>query len=281
MLTLQTAAELSAHIKKYKQSGLTVGFVPTMGYLHAGHLSLVQAAKAQCAVTVVSIFVNPKQFGPQEDLARYPRDLERDTALLADAGADILFVPSVEEIYPSDNSLRTLKADGQLAGAACGLSRPGHFDGVVTVVARLFDLVKPDRAFFGQKDYQQLRIIQKMTAAENYPVEIVDCPLLRESDGLAMSSRNKYLTPTQRLQVPVLYNSLCEAGRLLRLGVPLSAAESAMRAIISAAADIKLEYVEFLRRADLSKLQDYAPDNTVILLAAQIGSTRLIDNLEV
>lgn len=278
MLTVRTIAELSAQIQKYKFSGLTIGFVPTMGYLHAGHISLVQAAKKQCAVTIVSIFVNPKQFGPGEDFSRYPRDLEHDTALLTKAGADILFVPSAEEIYTP--AVRELKADTQLANIACGLARPGHFDGVVTVVARLFDLVQPDKAFFGQKDYQQLKIIQKMTEAENYPVEIIGCPLVREPDGLAMSSRNKYLTPKQRQIAPVLYRALTAAAKALQSGKNLTDARQFALNILENTPEIKIDYLEFLDRKNLTGLTEYIPNGTVILVAVYLGSTRLIDNLE-
>jgi pantoate--beta-alanine ligase len=281
MLVLKTAAEITQKITELKKNGQTVGLVPTMGYLHAGHLSLVQRAKLECSAAAVSIFVNPKQFGPNEDFAQYPRDLARDKKMLENGGADILFAPDAAEVYPPDDPVRQLRADEGLSGAACGLSRPGHFDGVVTVVARLFDLVQPDKAFFGQKDYQQLRIIQKMAEVEKYPVEIIGCPLVREPDGLALSSRNKYLTPEQRQNALLLPRSLTEAAGVLRGGGTLAAAQMYIQDVYTNRPDVKLDYAEFLRRSDLTPLREYEPDNTVILLAAYIGNTRLIDNLEV
>jgi len=278
MLTLKTGAEISQKIMELKQLGRTIGFVPTMGYLHAGHLALLARAKAECAVTVVSIFVNPKQFGPNEDFAKYPRDMARDRDLLNSAGADILYAPDTQEIYPPDNSVRTLRADEKLSDVACGLSRPGHFDGVVTVVARLLDLVKPDRAYFGRKDYQQLRVIEQMVRTEKYPVQIIACPIVREPDGLALSSRNKYLTAEQRMQALALNRSLQKAAELLRSGQTLSAAKTAMLEILAA---VRTDYIEFLDRQTLTRLNTYQPGNTVILLAAHIGATRLIDNIEV
>ncbi|MDR2431135.1 MAG: pantoate--beta-alanine ligase [Candidatus Margulisbacteria bacterium] len=281
MLTLTAADQLAVKIAGLKKSGKTVGFVPTMGCLHAGHLALVKQAGAACDVTVVSIFVNPKQFAPGEDYARYPRDLERDAALLSAARADILFAPDVPEIYPPDNSARLLRADAGLSGIACGLSRPGHFDGVVTVVARLFDLVQPDKAFFGQKDYQQLRIIQKMTAVEKYPIEIIACPIVRESAGLAMSSRNKYLAPAQRKNALALSRGLQEAAKLLRSGSALSAAKAALKNLLENTPETRVDYAEILDRKNLTRLTEYKPGGSVILLAAYVGGARLIDNIEI
>ena len=276
MLTVTSAAELARQIAKLKKAGKTIGFVPTMGYLHDGHLALVRKAKTECAAVVVSIFVNPRQFGPNEDFAEYPRDLARDENLLRSAQTDILFAPSVEEIYPP--AVRTLRAAVGLSSVACGLSRPGHFDGVVTVVARLFDLVKPDKAYFGQKDYQQLRIIQKMTETEKYPVEIIACPIVREADGLALSSRNKYLTDEQRAQSLALSRALRAAAELLKRDGTLAEARVAMLEILR---DVKIDYIEFLARHNLERLTEYRPSETVILLAAELGGTRLIDNIEV
>ncbi|MDR1997011.1 MAG: pantoate--beta-alanine ligase [Candidatus Margulisbacteria bacterium] len=281
MLCLQTAAELAQKIEEYKQAGLTIGFVPTMGYLHDGHLALVSQSRQNCDVTVVSIFINPAQFGPNEDFAQYPRDLARDKVLLERAGADILFAPDTAEIYPPDNSVRQLRADARLSAVACGLTRPGHFDGVVTVVARLFDLARPDKAFFGRKDYQQLRIIQKMAEQEKYPVQISGCPVVREPDGLALSSRNKYLSAGQRKNALALSRSLTEAARLLRGGQAIAAARLCMQNILENTPEVKIDYLEFLRRPDLSRLTDYEPGNTVILGAVYVGATRLIDNIEV
>jgi pantoate--beta-alanine ligase len=251
-----------------------------MGCLHAGHLALVEQARAACAVVVVSIFVNPKQFGPQEDFARYPRDLPRDAELLSAARADILFAPDVDEMYPPDKPVRQLRADESLCRVACGLMRPGHFDGVVTVVARLFDLARPDKAFFGRKDYQQLRVVQKMAETEKYPVEIIACPIVREPDGLALSSRNKYLSPEQRRRAPVLQLALKLGAELLRQGKNLDEVKLAVWRTLQAAPETLVNYIEILRRDDLSALDKYLPGRTVILIAAYIGGTRLIDNIE-
>jgi pantoate--beta-alanine ligase len=280
MLIVKTAAEIAVQIFELKKNGQTIGFVPTMGYLHEGHLSLVKEAKSTCDTVVVSIFVNPKQFGPHEDYAKYPRDLTRDEELLSAARADILFAPAVDEVYPPDDTVRQLRADAKLSAVACGVSRPGHFDGVVTVVARLFDLVRPDKAFFGLKDYQQLRIVQKMVETEKYPVEIIACPIMREPDGLALSSRNKYLSPEQRQRAPVLYLSLNLGAGLLRQGKSLAEVKLAIWQTLQAAPETLVNYIEILHRADLSALHEYLPGQTVILLAAYLGATRLIDNIE-
>ncbi|MDR2428963.1 MAG: pantoate--beta-alanine ligase, partial [Candidatus Margulisbacteria bacterium] len=268
MLVVKTAAEIAAKISELKKDGQSIGFVPTMGCLHAGHLALVEQAKAACDITVVSIFINPKQFAPHEDYARYPRDLPRDEKLLSAARADILFAPSVDEVYPPDKPARQLRADEKLSAVACGVSRPGHFDGVVTVVARLFDLARPDKAFFGKKDYQQWRIIQKMVETENYPVEIAACPIVREPDGLAMSSRNKYLSPEQRRRAPVLRLSLELGAELLRQGKSLDEVRLAIWRTLQAAPETSVNYIEILRRDDLSALAEYLPGQTVILIAA-------------
>ncbi|MDR1452958.1 MAG: pantoate--beta-alanine ligase [Candidatus Margulisbacteria bacterium] len=280
MLIVKTAAELTAEISELKKNGQTIGFVPTMGCLHAGHLALVEQAKTRCGAVVVSIFVNPKQFSPGEDYAQYPRDLTRDEELLSAARADILFAPDVDTIYPPDKPARLRRADESLCRAACGVARPGHFDGVVTVVARLFDLVRPDKAFFGLKDYQQLRVVQKMTETEKYPVEIVACPIVREPDGLALSSRNSYLSPEQRRRAPALYFSLKFGAELLRQGKSLDEVKLAVWRTLQAAPGILVNYIEILRRDDLSTLAEYLPGQTVILIAAYVEATRLIDNIE-
>ncbi|GBR76593.1 pantoate--beta-alanine ligase [Candidatus Termititenax persephonae] len=280
MLILKTVAELAPALAEFKKAGQSSGFVPTMGCLHAGHLSLVKQAKAVCDRVVVSIFVNPRQFGPHEDFAQYPRDLAQDAELLSAARVDILFAPETDDIYPPDKPVRQVRADERLTEAACGLFRPGHFDGVTTVVARLFDVVRPDKAFFGKKDYQQLRIIQKMVAAEKYPVEIIACPLVREPDGLAMSSRNKYLTPEQRQSALALHRSLDTGAELLLQGKSLDEVKLAVWQTLRSAPEVLVNYVEILRRDDLSQLGEYLPGRTVMLLAAYVGTTRLIDNLE-
>ena len=208
MRQISTIAEMKAACRQAGRNGKTLGFVPTMGALHEGHLSLTRAAKSRCEVTTVSIFVNPLQFGPTEDLAKYPRTLERDAAMLEDLGVDLLFLPTVEEMYPPD--AKTYVLVDELSGKLDGASRPGHFRGVTTVVNKLFEIVRPDCAFFGQKDAAQVAVLRKMVADLNMDVEIVVCPIVREHDGLAMSSRNVYLTPEQRQQSLVLHRALAE-----------------------------------------------------------------------
>src|SRR5438128_625016 len=206
MLTITTAQQMHDAISAFKKSGRSVGFVPTMGALHEGHLSLVRAAKAQCDVVVVSIFVNPTQFGLHEDLAKYPRPFERDRELLAKEEVEFLFAPSVEEMYPP-GATTFVSVEG-LSELLDGKSRPGHFRGVTTVVAKLFNIVTPDRAYFGQKDAAQVAVIRRMVRDLAYPIEIIACPIVREADGLAMSSRNAYLSTSERKQALVLHRAL-------------------------------------------------------------------------
>lgn len=254
-----------------------VGLVPTMGYLHAGHLSLAQRARVECASVVASIFVNPTQFSPSEDLADYPRDLERDLAHLEAAGVDLVFLPEVIEIYPP--GFETYVLVEKLSQPLEGARRPGHFKGVATVVAKLFNLVQPQRAYFGQKDAQQVRVIQQMVGDLNFPLEVVVCATVREVDGLAMSSRNSYLTPAQRAAAPVLHRSLRamaeayqsgerDAQRLRQLALELLAAEP-------------MALVEYVSITDAQTLTDVARvDGPVLVsMAVRIGRARLIDNL--
>ena len=193
MQVIETVAALRQHLAASRAAGKPIGLVPTMGYLHAGHLSLVDAARRDCDLVVMSIFVNPRQFGPQEDLESYPRDMARDLDLARQAGVDVVFTPGVDEVYPDGYQTEVIVST--LTQPLCGASRPGHFNGVTTVVAKLFNMVGPDRAYFGQKDYQQAAVIQRMVTDLNMPLTIVACPTIREDDGLAMSSRNAYLSP--------------------------------------------------------------------------------------
>lgn len=280
MESIKDPKKLTALILEYKNSGKKVGLVPTMGYLHEGHLSLVKKAKLENDLVIVSIFVNPTQFGPKEDFSKYPRDLERDKNLLLTVNTDIIFNPEVEDMYPKNNPPRSLKAEPRLAQRACGASRPGHFDGVVTVVARLFDITQPDRAYFGLKDYQQFLVIKKMAADEQYPIEIIGCPLIRESDGLAMSSRNSYLSPAERKEALILFQSLQLAKQLTEAGEkdPQKIRERLI-ADISKVPAAKIDYLEILDRENLTPLAAYVSGKTIILLAIFIGKTRLIDNL--
>ncbi len=273
MRTIATFAEMTA--ARDAASG-SVGLVPTMGFLHEGHLSLVRAARAECESVVVSIFVNPAQFGPGEDLARYPRDEERDLALLRDEGVDIVFMPPSEEVYPPGFD-DWVEVTGPIAERLEGEHRPGHFRGVATVVARLFRVVQPDRAYFGEKDAQQLRVIRRMGADLGLPVEVVGLPIVREPDGLAMSSRNVYLSPAERVRALSLSRALAEAEESFRGGERDAAAirEAARRTLD--AAGVEIDYVSVADEGTLEEL--VAIDRSALLLiAARVGKTRLIDN---
>ena len=255
-----------------------VGLVPTMGYLHEGHLSLVQAAKVQCPTVVVSIFVNPTQFGPNEDFEDYPRDEDRDLDLLADAGADIAFIPSVEEVYPPGDSTRVRV--GGLTEVLEGERRPGHFEGVATVVSRLYLMVAPDRAYFGEKDAQQLAVLKRMTADMRFPIEVVGCPTVREPDGLALSSRNIYLTPEERRQAPALHAGLQAAGAAFEEGVrDASALRSRVRDHIAAQPLAEIDYVSLADPETLAELEGLIKPPALLSLAVRFGAARLIDNV--
>jgi len=280
MESIKDPKKLTALILEYKNSGKKVGLVTTMGYLHEGHLSLVKKAKLENDIVVISIFVNPTQFGPKEDFSKYPRDLERDKNLLSTVNTDIIFNPEIEDMYPKNNPPRNLKADPRLAQRACGASRPGHFDGVVTVVARLFDITQPDRAYFGLKDYQQFLVIKKMAADEHYPIEIIGCPLIRESDGLAMSSRNTYLSPAERKSALILFDSLQLAKKMIAgKELDLKKIKEKVIANIKTSPAAKIDYIEILDRETLQPLTEYFPEKAIMLLAVFIGQTRLIDNM--
>lgn len=259
-----------------RQSQGTVGFVPTMGYLHDGHLELVRRARAENSVVVVSIFVNPTQFGPAEDFERYPRDIPRDLALLEREGADIVFIPSAEEIYPAGFS--TWVVVEKVTERLEGKSRPGHFRGVATVVNKLFNIVEPTRAYFGQKDAQQVVVIKRMVSDLNMNVEIVVVPTVRESDGLAMSSRNVYLNPQERQAATVLFRALTLAGRLFGKGErDAEALRSAMVSLIKEEPLAEVDYVSIAHPETLEELSTIEGP-ALVSLAVRIGKTRLIDN---
>ena len=270
---------MKAACRQVTRDGKTLGFVATMGALHEGHLSLVRASKSRCDVTAVSIFVNPLQFGPAEDLDKYPRTLERDTALLEQLGADLLFTPAVEEMYP--RGAQTYVAVEGLSDRLDGASRPGHFRGVATVVAKLFEIIRPDFAFFGQKDAAQVAVLRKLVDDLDMDVEIVVCPIVREKDGLAMSSRNAYLTPEQRQQALVLYRSLLrvqtavdhgerDSVKLIEIGKQVMAEER----------EVRLDYFAIVDSDTLELVADVSR-GALVALAAYVGATRLIDNVMV
>jgi pantoate--beta-alanine ligase len=254
-----------------------IGFVPTMGYLHEGHLRLVRAARRQSDFVVVSIFVNPIQFGPREDFSRYPRDFSRDRRLLQSAGADFIFYPGVKDIYPE--GFATFVDVERLGEGLCGKSRPGHFRGVTTVVAKLFNIVLPDVAVFGAKDAQQAFVIRRMTRDLNFRTRIVILPTAREKDGLAMSSRNVYLTPEQRAEAPVLHRSLVLAKRLIGQGERnATKVKATMRRMILRESSGRIDYVEMVDTDEWSRVGTTRGE-TLIALAVFFGKTRLIDNV--
>lgn len=269
-------SELREIIAAEKNRGRIITFVPTMGFLHQGHLSLIQQAKQKDAFLVVSIFVNPLQFGPNEDLSRYPRDIERDARLLEEAGVDALFHPTVEEMYP--RAMLTFVEVKELDAMLCGATRPGHFRGVATVVSKLFHIVQPDMAFFGQKDYQQYLIIERMVKDLNLPVKICPVPIVREEDGLAMSSRNIFLTSEQRQEALVLSKSL-NAAELSIQGGQRSAREieRQIREQITLESRGIIDYVEVRDAGDLSEVNEIK-QSVLLALAVKFGTTRLIDN---
>ena len=276
MKTVTTIEALKTEIKAAKKSGKTVGLVPTMGFLHEGHLTLAEAARAENDFVVMSIFVNPTQFGPNEDFESYPRDLPRDTALASSVGVDLVFAPSVEEMYPNDGGIRIHA--GKQAKILCGASRPGHFDGVLQVVAKLFNLVEPTRAYFGQKDAQQVAIIATMVRDYNFPLEMRVVPIVREEDGLAKSSRNVYLSEADRQQAPAIQQALQLAKEyFLKNGNVADAIECAS-VHIATHTNGTIDYIELLAYPDLAPV---TAETEQILLAAAIyiGKTRLIDNL--
>ncbi len=264
------AAVRSQHAKR-------LGLVPTMGALHEGHLSLVRAAKAQCDAVAVSIFVNPTQFGPTEDLSKYPRQFDRDCRLLEKEGVDILFAPPVEEIYP-DGVVTWVLVEG-LSEKLDGRSRPGHFRGVTTIVAKLFHILEPEAAFFGQKDAAQLAVIRRMVQELNFRVEIVACPIVREPDGLAMSSRNAYLNPEERGRALVLQRSLQRAQQEFQAGERMAAKLiSAAKDVLAREPHVALDYLEIVDPDTLDPVERIS-QTTLVAVAAYIGSTRLIDNI--
>ena len=272
-----TIAETRAACRAARASGRRLGLVPTMGALHEGHLSLVRAAKAMCDAVAVSIFVNPAQFGPNEDLSRYPRPFERDCQLLEKEGIDILFAPRVEEIYPP-GAVSWVLVEG-LSEKLDGGSRPGHFRGVTTIVAKLFHIVEPDVAFFGQKDAAQLAVIRRMVADLNFPVQIVACPIVREPDGLAMSSRNAYLNRDERVRARVLQRALQETREQFLAG-ERSAAKliSIGKEVLAGEPEVRLDYFEIVDPDTLEPIERVS-QKALVAVAAFVGRTRLIDNL--
>jgi pantoate--beta-alanine ligase len=277
MRTETTIAATRAVLDAARASGGTVGFVPTMGYLHDGHASLARAAVEACDLAVMSIFVNPLQFGAGEDLASYPRDLDRDLAIAGEAGVGLVFAPTVEEMYPSP--VRTTVSVAGVSAPLEGASRPGHFDGMATVVAKLFSIVGSCRAYFGEKDFQQLAVVRRMTADLSIPVEVVGCPTVREPDGLAMSSRNVYLSPEERAQAPTVHRAL-QAG-VAAIAAGERDARRVQEVMAAVMAEAPLGRVDYLAVVDAATFEVPEPlEGELRLLAAvRFGRARLIDNV--
>lgn len=276
---LELVTDLQSHLAAVRRAGRSIGFVPTMGALHEGHRSLIRAARGGCDHVVVSIFVNPTQFGPNEDFSRYPRPLEADLAACESEGVDTVFMPPVSEMYPA-GAVTTVRV-AKLTEGLCGAYRPGHFEGVTTVVAKLFNVVWPDVAYFGQKDYQQATVIRQMVRDLLIPIRIEVCPTVREAEGLALSSRNAYLKPQERRQAPVLFATLTWARERVLAG-ERNGAELVrqMWERIEAAGPCNIEYIEIVDADDLSP-RPVITGRCVIALAVRIGQTRLIDNVVV
>ena len=278
MLELTAIPDLKSWRRAQRTAGRRVGFVPTMGYLHEGHLALVDEAKRRADVVIVSIFVNPLQFGPAEDLARYPRDLPRDRELAATRGVDVIFVPTVAAMYPPGSEVRV--SPGPIAERWEGAARPGHFTGVLTVVAKLFHLVEPDLACFGQKDVQQLTLIRRMVQDLDWPVEILAVPTVREADGLALSSRNAYLGEEDRRRAVVLSRALQAAHKAWRSGeTNARRLEARMGEELRTEPAVAVEYISIADPDALAPV-DTVDERTVVSLAARVGATRLIDNVK-
>lgn len=278
MMRIVTAPrEMTRLVREHRKAGQSVGLVPTMGYFHPGHVSLMRAARAENDFVVVSLFVNPTQFGPQEDFRDYPRDLERDVEIATQAGVDCIFHPRVEDMYPQPY-LTFVEVEGLTEGL-CGAHRPGHFRGVTTVVTKLFHIIPAHRAYFGLKDAQQVRVIQKMVEDLNFDIEIVVCPTVREEDGLAMSSRNVYLRPEERRAATVLYRSLRQAEEMVQGGErDARKVLSAIREMLDSEPLVEPEYVEAVDWEGLRPV-DRVEGKVLIALAARVGKARLIDNV--
>lgn len=279
MLIIKSVDEMKRHMKDIKKQGRSIGFVPTMGYLHEGHMSLIKRARGENEVVVVSVFVNPTQFGPNEDYERYPRDEERDKKMCEEAGCDILFMPNKDDMY-RENYSTYVEVHGLTEGL-CGAKRPGHFRGVATIVTKLFNIVKPDRAYFGQKDAQQLAVIKRMVKDLDFDIEIVGCEIVRDVDGLALSSRNTYLSEEERKQAPILYKSLLKAKEEIEKGERASEKLiDLIKTTILEMPDAQIDYIEIVNNETLKPIEKVEGE-VLIALAVKFGKTRLIDNMAV
>ena len=279
MLVAQTIDATRAHLAAARRSGHRIGLVPTMGALHAGHRALIERARRSCGYVVVSIFVNPQQFGPNEDYERYPQPIEADLDVCRADEVDLVFHPAGSEMYP-DEGLTTVRVD-HLTDGLCGADRPGHFDGVATVVAKLFNIVQPDRAYFGEKDFQQLAVVRRLVRDLDWPIEVLGCPTVREPDGLAISSRNRYLDPQQRRQAACLYRALRRAADAVAAGsVAAAVLQAGIERDLRAAGPVEIDYVRIVDPDTLEDVERIG-QRARICLAVRIGPCRLIDNLAV
>ena len=278
MNIVNSISEVRELIQSHRKENKSIGFVPTMGYLHQGHLSLMERAKVENDIVVVSIFVNPTQFGPKEDLEAYPRDIERDLELTKSVGVDIVFNPNVSEIYPKGYNTY-VNLEGELTNKLCGEKRPGHFKGVTTIVSKLFNIVNPDRAYFGQKDAQQVAVIKKMVDDLNFNIDIISCPIVRENDGLALSSRNTYLNRDERIKATILSKSLFMAENLIVKGERDS--KKIKNEIINLLNSVNVNKIDYVNIVDGNTLEDIEEIEGFVLIAIAvfIGKTRLIDNI--
>lgn len=277
MQIIKTIKDMQALSKKLRAEGKTIGFVPTMGALHKGHMSLVRRSKNENSSTIVSVFVNPAQFGPKEDFDRYPTDMDGDLNKLSGLMTDAVFIPDSKEMYPEGPV--SSENVGHIGEILCGASRPGHFDGVATIVAKLFDAVMPHNAYFGQKDYQQIVVIKKLIKERNFNINVVVCPTVRETDGLAMSSRNSYLNPAERKAAGVLYKALKHGEHHISNGVKDSPQlKIAIEEVIKSEPLVNIDYIEIVNPESLDVMEQVSMP-AVICLAVRIGATRLIDNV--
>ena len=277
MKKFDTISEMQQFAEYSRNNGLKIGLVPTMGYLHEGHLSLIRLLRKKCDILVVSIFINPTQFDVGEDLDKYPRDFERDESLCRQEEVDVIFYPTADQMYPDPYS--TYITVEKLSNIMCGISRPTHFRGVTTIVAKLFNIVKPHMAIFGEKDYQQAMIIKKMVSDLNFDIEIVTAPIVREVDGLALSSRNKYLNSANRKNAVVLYQSLVYAQKLFHQGETKAAVlKRKIEEMILRKPHTKIDYIEIIDPDTLESLEE-VNNKAIVALAVFLGGTRLIDNL--
>lgn len=274
MQVTKTVEETRKLVKEWKKQGKTIGLVPTMGFLHEGHASLIKRCREENDIVVVSDFVNPTQFGPTEDLEAYPRDFERDSRLCESLGVDLIFNPEPSDMYTDPHAYVSIDL---LSETLCGKTRPIHFKGVCTVVSKLFNIVSPDRAYFGQKDAQQLAIIRKMVQDLNFDITIVGCPIIREEDGLAKSSRNTYLSPEERKAALCLSKAVKKGREIIKPGIDAEEVLSAMRDIINAEPLAKIDYVSMVDALNMQPV-DKADRNVLVAMAVYIGKTRLIDN---